>query len=208
MEIKFIILIITSFKKRNFMAEEKSKKLRLFIGSCVEFPIVEKDNIAKLCEHFPCPIKFIEKPNIHLTWKFIGEIEAEKLDEVQNIIEEIIEKKFDILINFKKFEIWPSEKRPSLLVLIGKDLNGSATKLHQKLDKKLEKLKITREKRNFLPHITVARFKLKQRPVEKFIIPEWLLFDEINVKFSKLSIFQCTSTEKGSIYTPLKSFDI
>ena len=190
------------------MAEEKIKKIRLFIGTHVEFPIISEENITKLYEYFPCPMKFIEKPNIHLTWKFIGEIENEKLYEIQAIVEEVIEKRFDILINFDKFEIWPSGKRPSLMVLTGKDLNNNATKLYQKLDKKLEKLKIPREKRNFLPHITIARFKIKQRPVEKFVLPEWLLFDAIDVKFSKLSIFHCNATENGNVYTPLKSFDI
>lgn len=190
------------------MTEVKAKKMRLFIGSYAKFSIIKEENINKLHEYFPCPIKFIEKPNIHLTWKFIGEIEAEKLDEIQNIVEEIVEKNFDIRINFDKYEIWPSGKRPSLLVLTGRDLNGDATKLHQKLDKKFEKLKITREKRRFLPHITVARFKIKQRPAEKFVLPEWLSFNELDVKFSELMIFQCNSTENGSIYTPLKSFNL
>ena len=190
------------------MTEEKAKKIRLFIGSYAGFSIIKEENINKLSEYFPCPIKFIEKPNIHLTWKFIGEIEAEKLDEIQNIVEEVVEKNFDIRINFDKYEIWPSGKRPSLIVLTGRDLNGNATKLHQKLDKKFEKLKIAREKRRFLPHITVARFKIKQRPAEKFVLPEWLSFNELDVNFLDLSIFQCNSTENGSVYTPLKSFKL
>jgi len=190
------------------MTTEKSKKIRLFIGSYVEFSIINEENINKLCEYFMCPIKFVEKNNIHLTWKFIGDIEAEKLEEVQAILEETSIKVSDILINFEKFEIWPSGKRPSLLVLTGRDLNGNATKLHQKLDKKFEKLKIAREKRKFLPHITVARFKIKQKPAEKFVLPDWLLFDKISVRFSQLSLFQSTSTDSGSLYTSLKDFSL
>lgn len=190
------------------MAADKINKIRLFIGTRAEFPIIKDEYINKLCEHFPCPIKIIEKSNIHLTWKFIGEIDAKKLDKIQSSVEEILIKISDVNINFDKFEIWPSGKRPSLIVLTGRDLNGNATKLHRKLDKKFEKLKIAREKRNFIPHITVARFKIKQKPAEQFILPDWLMFNSTDVIFSDISIFQCNSTKNGSVYTPIKTFII
>lgn len=189
------------------MPEEKPQKLRLFIGSKVDFSIIDEETSAKLCEYYPCPVKFVGKDNIHLTWKFIGDTEAEKLEEIKEITKESVENISDVQIRFEKFEIWPNGKKPSLIVLTGADLNGNATKLYQKLDKKFEKLKIPREKRNFLPHITVARFKLKQRPSEKFTLPDWLSFNPVETGFSELCIFQSTSTKNGSIYTPVKSYD-
>lgn len=193
-------------RKKSLMPEEKTEKMRLFIGSKVSFSILDEETSAKLCEFYSCPVKFVEKDNIHLTWKFIGGTKAEKLDEIKEINLEAVEKVSDIKIKFEKFEIWPSGKKPSLIVLTGADLNGNATKLYQKLDKKFEKLGIKRENRKFIPHITVARFKIKQKPEEKFVLPEWLSFNTVESVFSKLCIFQSIPTKNGSVYTPVQSF--
>lgn len=188
--------------------KDKTKKIRLFIGSYLDFIPIETTLAEKLREHFFCPIKFVEPDKIHLTWKFIGDIEPEKVDDIISILDDISSKADNVTIHFDKFEIWHKRNIPSLLVLTGKDANGDAEKLHQTLDKKLARLKIPRENRILNPHITVARYKLKQKPVEKLVLPEWLSFDETCIEFTKLCLIKSTFVQHGNVYTPLKSFDL
>ena len=188
--------------------DKKQENVRLFIGSYADFSIIDDECANKISQHFACPIKFVEQSKIHLTWKFLGEVSHIKVPEIRNIVEESVQKVSEISIHFNRFEIWPSGKNPSLIVLTGEDLNGNATAFHQKLDKKLEKLGIKREKRKFKPHLTFARFRLKHRPAEKFILPEWFLFKEQQVGFSDISIIESRLTPQGSVYNSLKKFSI
>lgn len=187
---------------------EKPKKMRLFIGSSVDFLPVDEDMAGKLAEHFLCPIKFVEPANIHLTWKFLGDTESTKVDEVVNTIEETVSEASNITIKFDKFEIWRKRNIPSLLVLTGIDMNKNATELYQKLDKAFEKLGIPSSSRTFAPHITVARYKIKQKPVPKVVLPDWLKFAEASIEFANLCLFESTFVEKGHVYTPVKTFKL
>lgn len=187
---------------------EKPKKMRLFIGSTVDFLPVDDDLTGKLAEYFLCPVKFVEPANIHLTWKFLGDTESTKLDEVVNIIDETASEASNIAIKFDKFEIWRKKNIPSLLVLTGFDPNKNATKLYQKLDKAFEKLGIPSSNRTFAPHITVARYKIKQKPAPKVVLPDWLKFAETSVEFANLCLFESAFDGKGHVYTPLNTFKL
>lgn len=187
---------------------EKTKKMRLFIGSSVDFLPVDEDMAEKLAEYFLYPVKFVEPANIHLTWKFLGDTESTKVDEVVNTIEETVSEASNIAIKFDKFEIWRKRNIPSLLVLTGVDVNRNATRLFQKLDKAFEKLGFPSSNRTFAPHITVARYKIKQKPVPNVVLPDWLKFAETSVEFANLCLFESAFDGKGHIYTPLKTFKL
>ena len=188
------------------MMKDNPEKIRLFIGSYPDKPVISEDKLTELSNLFGFPVRFTPKEKLHLTWKFIGEIPDSKLSEVQEITEESVQKISEINISFDKFELWPNKRNPSLLVLCGSDLTGNATTFHNKLDKNLEKIGVKRENRKFKPHLTVARFKLKQKPEETISIPEELIPDSDIAGFSSVSIIKSTLAPKGSIYEVLKNY--
>lgn len=185
------------------------EKIRLFLGTYIDPEIVySSNNLEKLEDHLNCSMKFVEKKNIHLTWKFIGDIETGKTDKIIELIRESINSKSGIEIGFNKFAIWPNGKFPRQLVVTGNDINENGRFLCKNLNNSLQKAGIEKEKRSFNPHITVARFRIKEKPKEPFILPEWLHFKPTSIKFNQLDLIQSTLTGTGSIYQVLKSFEI
>ena len=192
------------------MNPEHKKNIRLFLGSFVDInKFYAHDGMQeKLKKHFDCPVKFVEKQNIHLTWKFIGEADSVLIPDFTNIIESAASKFFNISINFDKFEIWPNTKFPRQLVITGRDLNGNATDLHEILNTGFQKFGVKEEKRKFNPHITIARFKLKQKPEHPVLLPPWLAFNEAKIDFTDISLIKSFLTPKGSIYEEIKKFTL
>jgi len=156
----------------------------------------------------PSSIKWIEKENIHFTWKFIGDVEQEKFDLIANALQETVNSADDIALNFKKITIWPNNRFPRQLVIIGDDVNGNATKLYKDINLKLVNYGIKKEKRSFNPHITLARFRLKNKPTEPINLPNWLEFDEVKIDLPQINLIKSDLTPKGSIYTVLKSYNL
>ena len=183
--------------------------MRLFLGTYAE-PQIIYSNIdpAKLQEYWNCSMKFVEPENIHLTWKFIGNIEEDKVDNLINAVKECMDTSLDIKIKFQEFVIWPNGKFPRQLVLIGKDLNGDGAQLYKSLNNNLVEVGLQKEKYSFKPHITVARFRIKEKPKEAFILPEWMKFQETTMDFSGLSLIQSILSPKGSTYKVIESFNI
>lgn len=167
----------------------EKEKLRLFLGSFID--------IEPVSAEFDYPIRFVNKENLHLTWKFFGDTEHSQVPKLLSQIEKTISKLDEIAINFNRFELWPNAKFPRLLVLAGDDINGSATELYRAFNKG-----------KFNPHITVARFRLKQKLETPLNIPESLVFKEKQFDFKEISLLHSKLTSKGSIYEAVKTFDL
>jgi len=159
------------------------------IGSFVELESINAE--------FACPVRFVNKENLHLTWKFFGDTDPDRVLGILDNVEKITSKIKEISINFNRFEIWPNAKFPRLLVLAGDDTNGEATKLYNAFNPG-----------KFKPHITIARFKTRQRLKSPVIMPERLIFKEKTINFKEIVLLSSTLSPKGSIYEKIKTFTI
>lgn len=172
------------------MAEEiRPETHRLFLGSFVDLELIEAE--------FSVPIRFVSQKNLHITWNFFGDTQNSQIPGIETRINEISSKIDEISINFNRFELWPNPKFPRLLVLVGDDVNGNATKLYK-----------TFNKRKFNPHITIARLKLKQKPESPIKLPEKLIFPERQISFSKISLIKSTLSPSGSVYSEIRTFNL
>ncbi len=169
------------------MAEKQT--LRLFLGSFVEL-----EGINAEFEH---SVRFVKPENLHLTWKFFGDTSKKYLSKILTKIENVISKTGELSINFNRFELWPTPRYPRMLVLAGDDVNGNATELYRAFNKD-----------EFRPHITVARFQLKQKPARPIELPKNLIFSEKVFNFLEISLLSSKLTLQGSIYEAVKTFKI
>ncbi len=186
--------------------EDKNKKIRLFLGSFVDIEaFYDYQNIhTGLKNHFDCHVKFVEKQNMHLTWKFIGETKNSFIPEFIGLIEKAVSEISDITVNFDKFQLWPDSRYPRQLVITGQDTNGNAAGLYNRLNSGLKEVK--KEKRKFNPHITIARFR--QKPANKISLPEWLELKERKIHFKSMELIKSRLTPNGSVYEKVKVFEL
>ncbi|MCD6413222.1 MAG: RNA 2',3'-cyclic phosphodiesterase [Elusimicrobia bacterium] len=120
--------------------------------------------------------RFIKPDAGHLTLKFIGELDENKVPKVCEILEKICGRFERFGIALKNFGTFPP-KRPRVLWAGIENGSLELSALAGKISKRLfKKMKIREEKRKFVPHFTVCRLKTPFLPEEIFKIDFKFLF--------------------------------
>jgi 2'-5' RNA ligase len=147
-------------------------------------------------------LKKIKPENIHITWLFLGNVEDEKLNALIEIIELHKEIFHGIIFNSRSLEYWPPRKSPRLIVLTGilnktPGLTALATPIQNYICNPdfIE---------NFLPHITVARFKQDKTINKKSPLPSVTHF---NWKINEIALIKSTLTSEGPVYEKIKAWN-
>ncbi len=166
--------------------------MRCFIA--IDIPYF--DSIASLQRSIEGRVKLVEKENIHITLKFLGEVSHETLEKIEKIVRGCIPQKYNLRL--KGIGFFPNE-RYIKVIWIGVEDNGETEELMKCIDKKLSVLGFKKEK-NYIPHLTVARAKGKIKIKNERDFRE-MLFGEITVE--KIKIKKSTLTDRGPIYEDL-----
>jgi 2'-5' RNA ligase len=102
-------------------------------------------------------IKWVKPQLIHLTLKFLGEVEDENAELIIESLEQACKeiKKFEL-----EFSKLGSFGRPPKVLWLGMEKQcGELEKLVQNIEVSVESLGFQREERPFSPHLTIARIK-------------------------------------------------
>ncbi len=146
-------------------------------------------------------VKWVEKKNLHITLKFIGEIEEGKIPLISKILDDVQDK-------FKTFKVYLSESgafpdfRFPRVLWVGIHPEEKIKEIFDFMEKKLEKIGVLREKRNFHPHITIARVKKKG----KINFKKKNFNEDFEIK--RVILFKSELNPDGPIYTPLKEVEL
>ncbi|MFC1482877.1 RNA 2',3'-cyclic phosphodiesterase [Candidatus Margulisiibacteriota bacterium] len=182
------------------MKNEEAHKIRIFIGIACPDDLKEKINQWQKEHKKKFPVRWIDSNNIHLT--LIPPWWVENIGPVVIKLEQIKNNEYTCEIPLEKIEYGPNPKQPRLIWITGKP--------HEKLNQlktDLEKIfEVDPPKREFIPHITIARFKKDNMKFYK----EIKLEEQINwdFKIETLTLFQSTLKPTGAEYTPLKKIQI
>lgn len=169
--------------------------MRVFIA--VEIPEKTKKEIVKIQNELPeFKGKKTEYENLHLTLKFLGEVDEEEIKEIKKRLNQIKLKKFFAEINsigmFSDRIIWMGIK--------------NCRELQKEIDEKLSDL-FEKEKR-FMGHLTIARIKnlgnknIFLEKIKKIKISE-MKFEILNFKLKKSKL-----TRNGPIYEDVEVYNL
>jgi len=126
---------------------------RLFIA--VPIPVKMKDKLLSLKLNIP-GARWVDRDQLHLTLKFIGEVKDQSLNDIRDNLSEILMEKF--LLKIKGVGFFPPGNSPKVL-WAGLEKQPELTRLRNKIDTNLNSLGIKRGGGKFRPHITLARLK-------------------------------------------------
>lgn len=111
-------------------------------------------------ERAPCRVKWVEPGNLHITLKFLGDVDRVKLVSVIDIIREAAKGVAPFELFFSGLGYFPAGGRKPRVVWVGiEDPSGSAARLARELDDKLMGLDIEPDDRPFRAHLTIGRVK-------------------------------------------------
>ncbi|RLG17327.1 RNA 2',3'-cyclic phosphodiesterase [Nanoarchaeota archaeon] len=160
--------------------------MRCFLA--IELPEHVKDQIEEFKKWVRGRVKFVEKKNLHLTLRFLGDVDP---NQVMKALEDVEFKPFTAKLEGIGF--FPNERFIRVIWIgVGKG-SEEIEKLHEEIERRLG-----RDER-FVPHVTIARAKGR---VE--VLKREFSSDEFEV--SSFSLFRSTLTPKGPIYEVIASF--
>jgi RNA 2',3'-cyclic 3'-phosphodiesterase len=183
--------------------------MRAFIA--IELPKDVKVELAKLQDELKksgADVKWVEPDNIHLTLKFLGEIDDKKLDGTYKAMEDAAKEKKLFRMRISSLGAFPKINFPRV-IWVGVDKgDAQAKEIAKQLEEKIQKIGIPKEDRPFSSHITIGRLRSgqnKDKLVEELnklagtYGKEALEFD-----VQKITLFKSTLTPKGPIYEAIK----
>lgn len=137
--------------------------VRLFVA--LEIPSAVRQNLATLLSSFRAITKeprWVRAENLHVTLKFLGEIAEGNVDAVRGALTEIRSDKL-VALEFRGLGFFPNEKHPRIF-WAGMEASPNLKTLAGNVEEAVEKFGIPREKREFSPHLTLARFERPRLP--------------------------------------------
>ncbi|MFH1868524.1 MAG: RNA 2',3'-cyclic phosphodiesterase [Candidatus Omnitrophota bacterium] len=155
-------------------------------------------------------IKWVKPDHIHLTLKFLGEIDEEQAAEIKASIDETVKNQKPFDIHLAKIGAFPRIAFPKI-VWVGIDEGSQGCMaLAKSVEEAMQRLGFEKEKRPFSPHLTLGRVRsLKNNSqLTSAVEKEKDFSSQTKVSINKITLFQSTLTPKGPIYTPLKEFSL
>ncbi|MDD5495718.1 MAG: RNA 2',3'-cyclic phosphodiesterase [Candidatus Omnitrophica bacterium] len=181
--------------------------MRAFIA--IELSEEIRDSLAQAQAHLKyagADVKWVEKNNIHLTLKFLGEIDEERGEKVKSILDQIAKDTKPFEITIKDIGAFPKLEFPRV-IWAGLDKGADESKtLAKKIDEALSKIGFQKESRPFAAHLTIGRVrtpKNRQALKEKVESFNSQLLTQNSQLITSVILFQSTLTPKGPIYTKL-----
>lgn len=127
---------------------------RLFVA--VDLPESVKNSIKAICSGLH-DARWVDLQQLHLTLRFIGEVDDGMFDSIKKSLAEITENPFSLTLQGVGY--FPP-RRPPRVLWVGIDNNETLIRLAEKVERVLvQRNGLEPEQRKFSAHITIARFR-------------------------------------------------
>ena len=147
-------------------------------------------------------LQLVERENIHLTLKFLGDVREGLLPEVIKVVSETSFEPFRVAL--KGVGVFPNFRRPRVVWVGVKEGAEELEAVFRELEPRLVELDFKPESRPFSPHFTIARVRSgrnRETLIEEVMALEDADFGGFEVRHVKLK--RSVLTPRGPIYTNL-----
>lgn len=178
--------------------------IRLFVA--LKIPDEIKTYLLDKCREISNKDKFYrwETPDkLHLTIKFIGEVDEQIVDSISQELDFIKDYK-TLELQLTKFGFFFRDRLPRIL-WAGLESGESIYKLVEELNSRLSIFSIPVERKKFKPHLTLLR--IKKHPGNEFInrFNEFKL-ENLNFKSNEIVLMKSELSRAGARYTEIKKY--
>jgi len=156
----------------------------------------------------PPGVKWVSPESIHLTLKFLGNIDAGRIEAITRAMEESAQGIAPFRLRASGLGVFPNLKRAQV-AWVG--INGEVdrlSRLQKQLESNLARLGFTPESRTFTPHLTLARLKNYASPDERQSFGRLIASREFtagNIEVVAINLMKSQLTRSGAIYSRLSS---
>ncbi|HSB12352.1 MAG TPA: RNA 2',3'-cyclic phosphodiesterase [Blastocatellia bacterium] len=180
-----------------------TNNIRTFI--CIEIPDSIKRRIGRLQEalrQIEAQISWTKPSNIHLTLKFLGGVEASRIERVGEAVKRAANGIGPFEVEVGGAGCFPSPRSPRVLWVGVPNVAEQLQKLSSRIEDELAREGFPREKRKFSPHLTIGRVRT---PGKGASVAEQLIsrgFESGSFTATEVIVMRSDLKPTGSIYTP------
>jgi 2'-5' RNA ligase len=184
--------------------------IRCFIA--VNLPAELNDGISEYLRQLARTskaVKWVRAAGVHLTLKFLGEIEAKKVEEVQELLPAVsgVVRPFQLTVHGAG--CFPNKKKPRVFWLGFKEAGiDQLSIIYHWLEDNLERYGFSKETRKFSPHLTLGRVKSDTDFTSLFAFIEDNPFPDITLSVEDISLIRSQLLPAGAQYTELGRFPL
>lgn len=147
---------------------------------------------------------FVEKENIHLTLKFLGNIPEEKIKDIEKKLSEIDFSSFGAHIG--EIGFFPSQEHVKIVWV--ELLSDKTLPLKKLMDDTLDSLGFPPDNKEFNSHITIARIKEIKNKQYFFDKIKKLKIKKTDFNFKYFSLIKSELRRGGPVYKLIKKFEL
>ena len=180
--------------------------MRAFIA--IALPVqVERciETLEQMLRAKPFPVRWVKPRNVHLTLKFLGEIEEGGVEAVATAMVRACAGVPPIALSMQGVGVFPGIKNPRVLWTGVGGQTDLLAQLHGRLDRALAETGFDAETRPFRAHLTLGRFKGRTAPADLArALQETGGFDAVPFEAGEIILFKSDLRPQGAVYSPLK----
>ncbi len=153
-------------------------------------------------------IKWVNLDNIHITLKFFGETEENRIIEIVDNLHNTLKNKKQFKFEISEIGIFGSKYKPQIIWLgikNGREIN----KLTELIHTNLENIGIINDGQNFVPHITIGRInyisdkKIFNKTIQNYNTPYIQ-----SVETKEILLFESILKKEGPVYNVIEKFKL
>ncbi len=176
--------------------------IRLFVA--IPLPADVRERLGLLSVGIP-GAKWVEPANLHLTLRFIGEVEEPVAAEIATVLEGVEAAPFGIELD--GMGDFGSGKRLRAL-WAGVARNEALEHLQARIESALVRLGLEPERRRFTPHVTLARLKGAPAARARRFIAENGAFRAGPFPVAGFTLYSSFLSRNGAIHDPVAEFPL
>ena len=134
--------------------------LRTFLAVEIDLPV--RDRAEALIHQFrgvPADIKWVDRQNLHLTLKFLGDVPATDTPQIIQSVTQAVADTEPFQLEIHGAGAFPDLRRPRTIWFGARDGAEPMAALHRQVESALKKLHYPPEGRKFSPHLTIGRVR-------------------------------------------------
>lgn len=191
-----------SLVMRLFCAVEPSAETRTRVAEHIA-------RVRRAIAYVPASVaKWESVEKIHITLKFLGEIEPDDAAEVSRAAMRAASTMSPFAISIEGAGAFPPGGLPRILWLGVTDPSGKLARLQQRLENECAERGFAREARAFHPHLTLARLRLPREAKALAQLHAATEFAAAPFTVAELVVMQSELTPTGSCYTALSRHNL
>ncbi len=187
------------------MSKRNKETIRTFIA--VELPQEIHDALKQLQDVLRASmpdVRWTRSSNIHLTLKFLGDVETSRIDAISEALKNIACQFTPFTTSLAGVGAFPNSRKPRVVWVGLKKGADELVDMAKQIEGSMKRLGFPREKRRFNPHLTVGRIRRLEHPA---LMTEALERPDVGelggFTVQRIALIKSQLDPAGSIYTTL-----